>query len=84
MASLAEKPEFKLTRLVLSKAQPFTLEEITTEAAGVGITGCDIERMMAQIRDAGIVYQYGRNYCLTETVQRASCGRCPLPGLQTV
>jgi hypothetical protein len=67
--NLVDKLEFRLTKLILSMSQPFTLEEIHRRL-GANVTLEKTRSLMDAIRDSGMVIQYGNNYEWSDFVRR--------------
>jgi len=64
MATLTEKPGYKMMSIILSKRNPFQIEEIVEELKNEGIEEdfCVIKKALEQLKDKGILVKHGSSY----------------------
>jgi len=66
MALITENASFKLSTIILSKKEPFTLNEVVDELQKVGVKEPEqsIKRALNRLRDNDIITEFGSTYAL--------------------
>lgn len=72
MVPVKDTPTYKLVRIVLSKCEPFTIEQILTEVkrAELRFDDDDVVRRIDGLREAGVLRKTGARYARTELIAR--------------
>ncbi|MBS3984028.1 MAG: hypothetical protein KGZ66_00255 [Selenomonadales bacterium] len=72
MVPVKESPIYELVQIVLSKSEPFTIDQILIEVKKkqLGFDDDDVKRRIDRLRDAGVLRKTGVRYARTELIAR--------------